>query len=187
MYMSLRSAAYFKAIYGLITYLLLAIIQEPVTIIYTVLWNRNYPTGPELDPIDAGGVGVAVASFAFVCGQIGLACAGKKLSLWSATLGDSKSQNSMKLVSAALLLSFGLAGFWILPRFGAVLWLLFLIISFPVSLAYIRKTPSRDENLVAIYRDGLKEIPIISRLLGETSKSENAESTSVPDTEEIDS
>ena len=70
-----------------------------------------------------------------------------------------------KIVISIILLGFSLVGFILLPWISAVLWLLFLIIAYPVALAFTVARQSMDNhNLVEIYKAGLRQVPIIGRL-----------------------
>mgnify|MGYP000869683809 CR=1 FL=1 len=72
-----------------------------------------------------------------------------------------------KIIISIILLGFSLAGFIFLPWASAVLWLFFLIIAYPVALAFTTAKQSMDNrNLVEIYKAGLKQIPVIRRFFG---------------------
>jgi len=72
-----------------------------------------------------------------------------------------------KIVISIILLGFSLAGFIFLPWASALLWLFFLIIAYPVALAFTAANQSMDNrNLVEIYKAGLRQIPAIGRFLG---------------------
>ncbi len=72
----------------------------------------------------------------------------------------------VRLGSAALLLGFALGGFFILPLYVAVLWLVFLIVAFPIGLAYMSHSQAlgRDD-LLTLYMTGVRQLPVIGRLL----------------------
>jgi hypothetical protein len=72
-----------------------------------------------------------------------------------------------KIIISIILLGFALAGFIFLPWASAILWLFFLIIAYPVALAFTMAKQSMDNrNLVEIYKAGLRQIPVIGRFLG---------------------
>jgi hypothetical protein len=71
-----------------------------------------------------------------------------------------------KIAISIVLLSFALAGFFWLQWYSALLWLIFLVVSYPVALAYTAAEQSLDNrDLVQIYKAGLKQVPIIGKLL----------------------
>lgn len=73
----------------------------------------------------------------------------------------------VRLGSAALLLAFALAGFLKLPLYVAILWLVFLIVAFPIGLAYMSHSDALERNdLLTLYRTGVQQLPVIGRLLG---------------------
>ena len=70
-----------------------------------------------------------------------------------------------KIFTSIILLSFALAGFVRLPWFSAVLWLIFLIVAYPVALAFTTSKQSMsNSNLVEIYKAGLSQVPVIGKL-----------------------
>jgi len=72
-----------------------------------------------------------------------------------------------KIVISIILLGFSLAGFILLTWASAVLWLFFLIIAYPVALAFTAAKQTMDNrNLVEIYKAGLRQIPFIGRFFG---------------------
>jgi hypothetical protein len=72
-----------------------------------------------------------------------------------------------KILISVILLGFALAGFVWLPWTSAVLWLIFLIVAYPVALVYTTAKQSMDNrNLVEIYKAGLKQVPVIGKLFG---------------------
>jgi len=77
-----------------------------------------------------------------------------------------------KIIISIILLGFALAGFIWLPWTSAVLWLIFLIVAYPVALAYTAAKQSMDNrNLAEIYKEGLKQVPVIGKLFGNKSSS----------------
>src|SRR5271157_591545 len=69
-----------------------------------------------------------------------------------------------KIVISIILLGFALLGFVWLPWASAVLWLLFLIIAYPVALAFTASKQSMDNrNLAEIYKAGLMQVPVIGK------------------------
>jgi hypothetical protein len=72
-----------------------------------------------------------------------------------------------KIVISIILLSFALAGFVWLPLYSAILWLIFLVVAYPVALAYTTAKQSMDNRtLTKIYKAGLTQVPIIGKLFG---------------------
>ena len=72
-----------------------------------------------------------------------------------------------KIVISVILLGFALAGFIWLSWTSAALWLIFLIVAYPVALAFTTAEQSMDNrNLVEIYKAGLRQVPIIGKLFG---------------------
>lgn len=73
-----------------------------------------------------------------------------------------------KIVISIILLGFSLTGFIWLPWTSAFLWLIFLIVAYPVALAYTSAKQSMDNNsLVEIYKAGLRQFPVLMRFLGD--------------------
>jgi hypothetical protein len=71
-----------------------------------------------------------------------------------------------KVIISIVILGFALAGFLWLPWQAAILWLLFFIAAYPVALAYTTAKQSMDnKNLVKIYKEGLRQIPIIGKMV----------------------
>jgi len=71
-----------------------------------------------------------------------------------------------RLGSAVLLLAFALGGFFILPLYVAILWLVFLIVAFPIGLAFMSHTHALGKNdLLTLYTTGVQQLPVIGRLL----------------------
>jgi hypothetical protein len=71
----------------------------------------------------------------------------------------------LRVVLSALLLVCALVGFAILGWPGSVLWLVFLIVAYPLGLAYAMGEPLAGKDLVQIYRIGAAQIPAIGKLL----------------------
>ena len=72
----------------------------------------------------------------------------------------------VRLGSAVLLLAFALAGFLKLPLYLAILWLVFLIVAFPIGLAFMTHSDSLGNNdLLTLYTTGVRQLPVIGRLL----------------------
>jgi hypothetical protein len=70
-----------------------------------------------------------------------------------------------KIVIAIFLLGIALAGFIQLPGYSATLWLIFLVVAYPVALAFTAAGQSmNNRNLVEIYKAGLTQVPIIGKL-----------------------
>ena len=67
-------------------------------------------------------------------------------------------------------------GFFVLELSKAIIWLIFLIISYPVVIVFlsgaIEGTKFSPENLIAIYRESLKAIPSVLRFLKELFRSD---------------
>lgn len=88
---------------------------------------------------------------------------GDNVQVYSRPERDIKWKTSISII----LLSFALAGFIFLPVVSAVLWLLFLIIAYPVALAFTTAKQSMDNrNLVEIYKAGIRQIPVIGKIIG---------------------
>lgn len=72
----------------------------------------------------------------------------------------------LKIIIAVILLAFGFASFKWLPPIGAVLWLIFVIVAYPVALAYTTAQQSMDNhNLAEIYKAGIGQIPVLIRFI----------------------
>ncbi len=72
-----------------------------------------------------------------------------------------------KIIISIILLGFALAGFIWLPFTSAILWLIFLVVAYPVALAFTTAKQSMDnQNLVEIYKAGLRQVPVIGKLFG---------------------
>ncbi|NLJ49551.1 MAG: hypothetical protein GX428_08205 [Candidatus Atribacteria bacterium] len=86
---------------------------------------------------------------------------------------DSRNNREMyfKLACSVIILGIALLGFKYLTLFTAVLWLLFLIIAYPVALAFtVAKQSFDNRNLVEIYKAGLTQVPIIGKFLPKSEK-----------------
>lgn len=72
-----------------------------------------------------------------------------------------------KTIVSIILLGFALAGFIWLPLTSAILWLIFLIVAYPVALAFTTAKQSMDNrSLTEIYKAGLRQVPVIGKLFG---------------------
>jgi hypothetical protein len=70
-----------------------------------------------------------------------------------------------KVIVSVILLGFALAGFVWLPFTSATLWLIFLIVAYPVALAFTTANQSMDNHsLTEIYKAGLTQVPLIGNL-----------------------
>jgi hypothetical protein len=73
----------------------------------------------------------------------------------------------LKIVGGLVVLVLVLIGFSILPPLGSVLWLLFLIIAYPLIIAFTTSEQSMDNaNLVELYKKGLSEVPVLGKIFG---------------------
>lgn len=70
-----------------------------------------------------------------------------------------------KIVISIILLGFALAGFVWLPWYSSILWLIFLVVAYPVCLAFTAARQSMsNRNLAEIYKAGLAQVPVIGKL-----------------------
>jgi hypothetical protein len=70
-----------------------------------------------------------------------------------------------KVIVSIMVLGFALAGFALLSWSSALLWLIFLIVAYPVSLAFTFAKQSIDNHsLVEIYKAGVSQIPLLGKL-----------------------
>jgi hypothetical protein len=82
------------------------------------------------------------------------------------TVSLSEREMIFKIIIAIILLGSAFAGFMWLPPTGAVLWLVFLIVAYPVALAFTTAQQSMDNhNLVEIYKAGVNQIPVLIRFV----------------------
>lgn len=78
----------------------------------------------------------------------------------------------IKVVSGFVVLILVLIGFAILPAFGSVLWLFFLIIAYPLIIAFTTSEQSMDNvNLVEMYKTGLTQVPFLGEFFSKILKS----------------
>lgn len=71
----------------------------------------------------------------------------------------------VKIIYSIIILGFGLIGFVFLQWFQAVLWLIFFIVAYPLAIAFLGGERLSENNLVEMYKVGMKQIPIIVKLL----------------------
>jgi hypothetical protein len=84
------------------------------------------------------------------------------------------SRGGTPLIAALVVLGFALGGFWLLPAALAFVWFLFLFVAFPIALAFTVNAPTFGGNqLLELYKAGLKELPAIGRILGRPSSKKN--------------
>lgn len=78
----------------------------------------------------------------------------------------------LKMLAGFVVLILVLVGFAILPPFGGVLWLLFLIIAYPLIIAFTTSEKSMSNaNLVEMYKAGLSEVPVLGKFFEKFFKS----------------
>jgi len=71
-----------------------------------------------------------------------------------------------KIVLTCLHLGFALGGFLYLNIAGALLWFLFLLVVYPILLAFLTRAETLNSgDLLAIYKAGISQIPAIGRIL----------------------
>lgn len=72
----------------------------------------------------------------------------------------------MNIVLSILVLGFGLGGFFCLPPYQATLWFLFVLVAYPVALAFTKGGRAwQAKDLIALYKVGVAQIPFIGGLL----------------------
>jgi hypothetical protein len=73
----------------------------------------------------------------------------------------------LKIITSIILLSFALAGFIWLSWPRAFLWLIFLIVAYPVALAFTTaKQSMSNKSLTEIYKKGLLQVPVLGKFFG---------------------
>jgi hypothetical protein len=71
-----------------------------------------------------------------------------------------------RIVVLVVILAAGVTGFEILDLQKAILWLVFCIAAYPVVNAFTIAGPMPSSDLLALYKIGVSQIPLIGRFVG---------------------
>jgi hypothetical protein len=79
---------------------------------------------------------------------------------------ESQGQTSMRIIVAIVIFAFAVAGFYLLHFGQACLWLIFLLLGYPLALAItVRPESLSDQTILEMYKFGAQQMPAISQII----------------------
>lgn len=77
---------------------------------------------------------------------------------------NDRRDNMFRLTMAIVLLGAALGGFYVLPTIAALMWLVFLVVAYPIGLAFGIGESMDQKSLLELFRIGIGQIPVIGKM-----------------------